>query len=142
MTEALFDLAPGTAKEPDGWDTFWSCYPRHSARVDAARAYRKLNPSPALQAEMLAALVSQKMSRQWQDPRYIPLAASWIRGERWADESSKPIQPALATSAVRSRAESYRRNVWAMRCYHEPQCPLYADCIDAIMDALSKGDTP
>lgn len=34
---------------------------------------------------MLSALVDQKQSDQWQNPRFIPHASTWINGERWND---------------------------------------------------------
>ena len=35
--------------------------------------------------KMLSALVDQKRSEQWQNPKFIPHASTWLNGERWND---------------------------------------------------------
>jgi uncharacterized protein YhdP len=74
-----------------GFDLFWSRYPRRVAKGDARKAWAKLNPSPQLCAEILAALEWQREQDGWQkdDGQYIPYPASYLRGERWEDE---PVQ--------------------------------------------------
>lgn len=76
------------------FETFWQHYPRRVAKGDARKAWEKLKPSPDLEAQMLAALEWQR--GQWDDPRYIPYPASWLRAERWEDEpprvAEKPRQ--------------------------------------------------
>jgi hypothetical protein len=71
-----------------GFDVFWAVYPRHASRLDALKAWRQLNPSPALQATILDAVAWQKTTPQWTKDggSYVPYAASWLRGERWMDE--------------------------------------------------------
>lgn len=65
---------------------FWALYPRRDAKKDAQKAWDKLNPDPELQQQIETALAWQVLREQWQDDRYIPLPASWLRGERWTDE--------------------------------------------------------
>ena len=67
-------------------------YPRKEAKKDALKAFQKLKPDSALIEKMLAALDQQKKSEAWKKDggQYIPLPASWIRGERWEDEIKKP----------------------------------------------------
>lgn len=67
---------------------FWPAYPRKQAKADAAKAFVKLAPDDAQLAAMLAALAVQKQSVQWRrdNGQFIPLAATWIRGERWSDK--------------------------------------------------------
>lgn len=69
----------------DGFDRFWAVYPKKQAKKDAQKAWAKLKPSAALVDEMIDAIEYQKKGRQWRDG-YVPLPASWIRGERWTDE--------------------------------------------------------
>lgn len=78
------------------FDTFWAAYPRRVAKAEARKAWAKLNPSPELLAEILAALDWQRASEQWQKDggQYTPYPASYIRGERWTDEPPAPTYAA------------------------------------------------
>ena len=77
---------------PESFEDFWEMYPRKEAKKDALKAFQKLKPDSALIEKMLAALDQQKKSEAWKKDggQYIPLPASWIRGERWEDEIKKP----------------------------------------------------
>ena len=70
------------------FDTFWSAYPKRKKKADARKAWSKLNPTPALQDAILVSIRNQKRSKQWtkEDGDFIPLPASWLRGECWLDE--------------------------------------------------------
>jgi len=93
--------------EPDGFAEFWATYPRKDARKDALKAYRALKPTPDLRAVMLAAIARHRVSRQWQDG-FIPLAATWIRGERWTDAGAASL-PAVSAPA-RPMGEAHDAN--------------------------------
>jgi hypothetical protein len=79
--------APVQTIDP-GFDAFWAVYPRHASKLDAQKAWRQINPSPALLETMLAALAWQVTTPQWtrDGGSYVPYAATWLRGERWEDE--------------------------------------------------------
>jgi hypothetical protein len=75
------------ARDPlEPFDHFWRAYPRKVARKDAKKAFEQLNPSPELLREILEAIERHKLSDQWQELKYIPYPATYIRGERWYDE--------------------------------------------------------
>jgi hypothetical protein len=91
----LFVWAPQRMPEHEnldfGFGAFWLRYPNRTAKKDAERAWKKLNPSEALQTQMFAAIESQKawralgqLQREWR-PDW-PYPATWLRGERWEDE--------------------------------------------------------
>ncbi len=69
-------------------EVFWPAYPRKQAKADARKVMLKLKPAAELQAEIIAGLERAKLCRQWQRDGgdYIPLAATWLRAERWTDE--------------------------------------------------------
>jgi|SoiMetStandDraft_2_1073263.scaffolds.fasta_scaffold08327_3 hypothetical protein len=71
-----------------GFSLFWKSYPRKTAKGDAERAWRKLNPSEELQQTILAAVERAKQSEQWQRDggRFIPYPTTWLNGRRWEDE--------------------------------------------------------
>ena len=87
---------------------WYSEYPRHEARKDALKAWMKLSPDENLFASIMTALKIQK-EFLWHDreSRYIPLAATWIRGERWDDEVPdwRPTGGSNGKSKAQQRSE-------------------------------------
>lgn len=73
------------AKEPTGFDVFYTNYPKKVGRDDAERAWKKLNPSSELQAEINTAVSRQKGWESWQSG-FIPNPATFLNGGRWKDE--------------------------------------------------------
>lgn len=82
----------------DGFDNFWTPWPKKDAKADAIKAWTQLTPDAELQARIIAAIEAQMkrggpLARD--DRQFIPLPASWLRGRRWEDEpppkgSNKP----------------------------------------------------
>ncbi len=70
------------------FDLFWSVYPKKAAKVDAIRAFNKLNPSDDLLSTIMAALNRFAESPDWQtdDGKYVPHPATWLNKRRWEDE--------------------------------------------------------
>jgi len=89
------------------FDDFWALYPRHDAKKDARKAWDRVDP--ALHDQIVVALEWQVQREQWQDPHYIPLPASWLRGERWEDERR------VADRRVSKGGIQYQ-------CPHQPRC--------------------
>ena len=77
----------GDRKYEQAFRTFWAVYPRKTAKAVAAKAYAALRPSADLQATILAAVRQQAASHDWQKDggRFVPHAATWLRGRRWED---------------------------------------------------------
>jgi hypothetical protein len=78
-----------------GFADFWSVYPNRKAKQDAERAWSKLNHSPELLADILAAVDAQAVGKAWtkDDGAFVPHAATWINGKRWLDD----VEPVGAT---------------------------------------------
>lgn len=72
-------------ERPDSFSRFWEVYPRRQARKDALRAWAQLNPDDALVEQIIDHILLRVKSRQWREG-FIPLPATFIRGERWEDE--------------------------------------------------------
>lgn len=64
------------------FDDFWQKYPKKVAKKDAMKAWIKLNPES--QQKAFEALPLH--CKRWDDPQYIPHAATWLNGERFEDE--------------------------------------------------------
>lgn len=77
------------------FDEFWTAYPKKVSKADAQKAYRKINPSESLQAEILAAVSRAKTSADWakDNGQFIPYPASWLNARRWEDEPAGTVVP-------------------------------------------------
>lgn len=90
------------------FDEFWRAYPRKQDRGRALKAYMRARRAAAPRT-LLEAAANFARRRSGEDPRYTPLAATWLNGERWLDEAS----PETASAWRRARdaadeAEIYR----------------------------------
>ena len=69
----------------EGFDDFYMAYPRKVGKGHAERAYRtackKIQPEKLLEAVKIFSA-----SQSGKDPKYIPHPATWLNGERWADD--------------------------------------------------------
>ncbi len=93
----------------DAFEDFWQIYPKKQAKLDARKAWSKLNPSLELVQAILAAVEVQKRSQEWRKDggQWVPLPASWLRAGRWMDEVKVLVEP-----SGESRKD----------CQHEPRC--------------------
>jgi hypothetical protein len=69
----------------EGFDDFYMAYPRKVGKGHAEKAYRtackKIKPEKLLEAVKIFSA-----SQSGKDPKYIPHPATWLNGERWADD--------------------------------------------------------
>lgn len=68
------------------FEEFWKAYPRRTSKALAKKAFQKLKVDEELFGKIMRAVVQQKKSEQWQNPKYIPHPTTWLNGERWDDE--------------------------------------------------------
>lgn len=68
------------------FDDFWKAWPKRLAKKDAHKAWLRIPDSQ--HQKILRAIEANKQTEQWQKDggQFIPLPASWLRGERWEDE--------------------------------------------------------
>lgn len=80
----------------EGFDEFWTAYPKKTAKADAERAWSKIKPD--LQS-VLTALSWQTKLEDWtkENGKFIPFPASYLNSKRYEDE--KP--------AAKSNAENF-----------------------------------
>ena len=71
-------------ENPDPFDDFWLLYPRHVAKLDARKAFAKIDPDQHV--PILTACAAWRRVWADKDQQYIPHAATWLNGERWTDE--------------------------------------------------------
>ena len=87
-------LILNTPKSPsrvaDGFQEFYSAYPKKKGKQDALKAWKKIKQSEV--PEIMAALKRQTRAPDWirDGGQYIPYPASWLNGRRWEDEEDPP----------------------------------------------------
>ncbi len=86
----------GDADLAHAFEVFWKLYPNKKSKKDARKAWEKLKPSAGLRQTLMTALGSHRVSRDWtkDDGQYVPMASTWLNGERWTDV----LKPGTATS--------------------------------------------
>lgn len=74
----------------DAFARFWSAYPKKKSKVQAEKAFSKINPNEQLVDVMLAAIGRAKTSEDWtkSDGQFIPYPATWLNQRRWEDEDA------------------------------------------------------
>ena len=94
---------------------FWGSYPRKVQKIDARRAFAKLNPDDELLGAIIKAVEASKGSKDWTDGggAFIPYPATYLNGRRWEDEPTE-INPRFgnfdATEAMdRAIARSFKK---------------------------------
>ena len=97
----------------DAFDQFWASYPRREAKKDAKKAWAQANGEKHVDA-ILAALAWQRRLDSWVRG-FVPLAATYLRGERWEDENPLAARTAVqamadADTAAAHKAEADRQN--------------------------------
>lgn len=91
-------------KKKDGYTreflAFWDAYPVKKDKKRSAAKYATALKSGTKPGIILAGLERAKKSEQWRDPKFIPLASTWLNGARWEDEadSQNPVESAVAFS--------------------------------------------
>lgn len=97
-TKTTSETSTGASVDPmEGFDQFWKLYPNKKSKKDARKAWEKLKPSAELRLTLMTALGCHRLSRDWtkDDGQYVPMASTWLNGERWTDE----LVPASAAKA-------------------------------------------
>jgi len=111
---------------------FWAAYPWKVGKKDAIAAFTVIDPNTGLVARFLEAIERQRQSDQW-CRGFIPKPATWLRGERWADEveaTPPPGSSAAKRIAIVKRAMGPRADggSWRDRCTHDPECDTPTGC--------------
>lgn len=75
---------PKRASEPVDFDEFWAAYPKRQDKGHARTAWVKAVRCADVSV-ILAAAISLAGDPNLPEPKFIPLAATWLNGERWED---------------------------------------------------------
>ena len=89
--------------EQDHFAEWYAAYPRHVGRGQAERAYRQALRKLS-HAELLEAAKKFSAACVGRDPQFVPHPATWLNGERWADDSGPPQGATQTDKAAYFRA--------------------------------------
>lgn len=92
---------------PQGFDEFWSSYPKKVGKQAALKSWSRLSPDDELTQRILSAVEYQRSTAQWQSEngRYIPNPATWLNQGRWEDEGYVPSAPMSFAAIARQMDE-------------------------------------
>ena len=85
------------------FETFWEAYPRKDGRKNSTTAFNRALKVATL-AEILAGV--ERLKAEKRDPKFIPLASSWLNGERWTDEGANPVTEVITPTKIPPRLTS------------------------------------
>jgi hypothetical protein len=82
------DVSVGTPVNEYLFSQFWEAYPKKTAKAEAWKVWKKLNPSGELTNQILRHIDDRISSGEWAlvNKQYIVNPASFLRNERWTDE--------------------------------------------------------
>jgi len=72
---------------PKDFDFFWNEYPKKRKKLDAIKAFLKINPDATLLEKMIASVRAYKQTEDWKkdNGQFVPLPASYLNARRWED---------------------------------------------------------
>jgi len=101
------------------FDDFWKLYPKKKNKGQALSAWstvcnRKGDKRPKWK-EIKLAIILQKKSEQWNNPRFIPNPSTWLNQRRWMDDPNdmdkpryeKPVQNTVGSRSGSTHREKY-----------------------------------
>lgn len=93
----VYELFPRLQCAPKGdmFKDFYAAYPRKVARAEAEKAFiqqvlKGFDPAEIIEG---ATFFAEYCRKKGTDRDFIPHPASWLRGERWADEEIQDCRP-------------------------------------------------
>lgn len=79
------ELELSLSSKSDDFERFWAAYPRRDGKAVAARAFAKALKRKGVTAEQLIDAATRRVSIPSTERRFIPMAATWLNGERYLD---------------------------------------------------------
>lgn len=108
-------LTPKGESVPDGFEEFWSIYPKKVSKPQGLRAYRALKANVETRERILADLRKRLTSHDWvkDGGRYIPNPATYLNGRRWEDQTpGQATVPAVTPQTRQSLEQQISALTW------------------------------
>jgi hypothetical protein len=93
MTARVLTLFPWPQLSADNFDAFWQLYPRRVAKLDAQRAWAKLNAQDRAEVLRRLPLFVDYWRATRSSKQFILHPASFLNGRRWEDEIESENAP-------------------------------------------------
>jgi hypothetical protein len=89
------------------FDEFWQAYPRKDGKKNASKIWQRDKLDSKID-QIMNHLKERKDKNSWQNPLYIPMASTFLNGQRWEDEviSDQAQSTNYAKSAQRNEVRS------------------------------------
>ncbi len=111
----------GDISTREGFERFWSAYPRKVAKPEALKAYAKaIQKIPGPDPPDVLVQAIERMAPEWTDPKFIPHPATWLNREGWNDQPTPKAQGRHERPQQTSRDDRLARAyAGAMDCLDE-----------------------
>lgn len=88
----------------DGFEKFWSVYPRRVGKKDAVKVWKQIKPDEELISLIVQGVERWKQSDQWtkDEGRFVPYPATFLRGERWNEYDRAAATPSPVQAPVKN----------------------------------------
>jgi hypothetical protein len=93
MTARVLTLFPWPQLSADNFDAFWQMYPRRVAKLDAQRAWAKLNAQDRAEVLRRLPLFIDYWRLTRSSKQFVLHPASFLNGRRWEDEIEGDAAP-------------------------------------------------
>lgn len=108
-TSTLSETPPEIPESPlaISFKKVWQIYPLKKGKMVSEQSWRKLNPSPELEQEIIQDIQNRTSSdRQWLEG-FIPFFSTYLNQQRWTDEITKPrtMAPKLDSSIPHTKGK-------------------------------------
>ena len=105
MSKNKETVAQKQSRLAPSFEKFWDAYPRKQGKKPSFLKWCALNPDDSTYYRILSSIEAFKLTRQWQDPQYIPMPQTFLNQERWNDQIPEPAKKPGALAVGRG-AES------------------------------------
>lgn len=87
--------AQNGADASEGFERFWTAYPRRVGKKDAVKVWEQTKPDDATVDKIVAGVERWKQSEQWtkDEGRFIPYPATFLRRESWNEYDRAEVTP-------------------------------------------------
>jgi uncharacterized protein YdaU (DUF1376 family) len=114
VSKSLSSPRQSAKSQMDGFDDFWSAYPRKVAKGAAERSYAKAlsviaDPDPPSVLRSAA----ERFAASNPDPQFTPHPATWLNSRRWEDETDERPDPSSSQTARGGQSPSEARRAGA-----------------------------
>jgi len=116
-TETELETSPlppkGKSMSLNGFDTFWSLYPKKKAKAKAREAWKRV--LPVKHGEIYAKVAEYVASEEWQREggKWIPWPEKFLKEERWEDEITAASPLSLAGQTTKANMERLKARLEA-----------------------------